>query len=307
MRDPSHGYYTELRFRKVTIVSNLMLYTQFKKKFCRLRKFFWLLSLIISLSGCSSPEEKARKHNLKGEYLFRLNDEYFFTPSPPRPQMRESYPWEDKYICGLPRITKEFFSCKGNPLNPVVIQTSEGKDPVRYFDCPGGHKHGLPLREGREFVYPCLLELLNYLQEKTSKRVVITCGHSCPKHNTYSDYSPYNWNSKHMLGAEVDFYIEGLEKEPLTLLTLIQQYYSENFPGSSEYTSFHRFEKEGVNVSTPPWYNKEIFIKLYLEHEGRDIDNQHSHPYLSLQVRHDRAVDAKVLFDQKQAQNYLRH
>ncbi len=110
-----------------------------------------------------------------------------------------------------------------------------------------------------------------------------------------------------MIGAEVDFYIEGLENQPLPLIPLIQQYYAETFPDNKEYTLFERYEKEGLNVSTPPWYNKELFIKLYLEHEGRDCDNTHPYPYLGIQVRTDRDSNAKVTFDPKQAQNYLRH
>ena len=268
---------------------------------------YLLLFLALFMTSCSSDEDKTRKQNLNGEYIFRLHDEYFFLPHSPHHQTRPAYPWEENSIGGLPRITKEFFRCKGNALNPSVIQLREGKEPIRHSDCHGGRKHGLPLHDGKEFVYPCLLEILNYIQQKTEKRVVITCGHRCPKHNTYADYTSYNWSSKHMLGGEVDFYVEGLEKEPQTLIPLIQQYYSETFPQRTEYTTFDRFEKGGLNVSTPPWFNKEIFIKLYLENEGRDCDNQHPHPYLSLQVRHDRELNTRVLFDPKQAENYLRH
>ena len=266
---------------------------------------YWLLFLVLALTGCTSKESRACKQNLKGEYIYRLHDEYFFKFPAPIAQTREKYPWEERFIGDLPRITKEFFRCKGDPLNPVFIQKQEGKDPVKYFDCQGGKKHGLPLKEGKEFVYPCLVEILNYLQQKTKKRVVITCGHRCPKHNLYVDPSPGNWGSKHMIGAEVDFYVEGMENDPEAILAHIQGYYLEK-GFSKEFTTFQRYEKEGLNVSTPPWFNKEIFIKLYLPHEGRSVDNRHNHPYIGIQVRHDRAVGSKVVFDQKQAQNYLR-
>lgn len=269
--------------------------------------YFFLLFLTL-LSSCSSSKEKLLKQNLRGEYIFRLHDEYFFIPPSPIPQTRKAYPWEEKYIGGFPRITKEFFHCRGNPLNPVVIQTRGEKEPFYYRDCHGGKKHGLPLREGKEFIYPCLIELLNYIQQKTGKRVVITTGHRCPQHNAFCDYSPYNWGSKHMLGAEVDFYVEGMETEPLAIIELLQKYYSETPPFSQDktYTTFTRYEKEGLNVTTPPWYNKEIFIKLYREVEGRDLDNQHPYPYIGVQVRYDRELNQRVVFDQTQAQNYLR-
>ncbi len=271
--------------------------------------YYLLLLFVLVLTGCSSKEEKLRKQNLRGEYVYRLADEHFFTPIHPKPQTRETYPWEDTYIGGFPRITKEFLRCKGNPLNPVVIQTREKKESLYYRDCPGGKKHGLPLYEGKECVYTCLVELLNYIQEKTEHRVVITCGHRCPQHNGYSDYSPSNWGSKHMLGAEVDFYVEEMEEKPLEILALIQEYYLERPPFSQdkEFTQFVRYEKGGLNVSIPLWYNKEIFIKLYKEGEGRDFDNQHPYPYLGMQVRYDRVLNKRVVFEQIQAQNYLRH
>ena len=204
---------------------------------------------------------------------------------------------------GFPRITKEFFRCKGNPLNPVVVQERGEKEPLYYRDCRGGRRHGLPLKEGHEFVYPCLIDLLNYVQEKTGKRVVITTGHRCPMHNTYCDYTPYSWGSKHMLGAEVDFYVEGIEENPEEIIELLKAYYKED----NEYEAFMRYEREGLNISTPPWYNKEIFIKLYLPDEGRDYDNQHPYPYIGMQLRYDREEKKRVVFTQAQAQNYLRH
>jgi hypothetical protein len=267
---------------------------------------FLLLFLALSMAGCCSKEGRACKQNIKGEYIYRLHDEYFFKQPAPVAQTREKYPWEERYIGHLPRITKDFFRCKGDPLNPAIVQSREGKEPIKYFDCLGGKKHGLPLKEGSEFVYPCLLDILNYLQQKTGKKVVITCGHRCPKHNVYVDHAPSNWGSKHMIGAEVDFYVEGLEHEPESIVALIQQFYAEKGPFTKEFTQFKRYDKEGLNVSSPPWYNKEIFVKLYLPHEGRDLDNQHAYPYLGIQVRYDRSTDSKVVFDQKQAQNYLR-
>lgn len=238
-----------------------------------------------------------------GDYLIRNQNEYFFTPPPPLPRTREKYPWENKYVGGFPRISKEFFRCKGNPLNPVVIQERDGKESLYYRDCLSGRRHGLPLKNGEEFIYPCLINLLNYIQEKTEKRVVVTTGHRCPTHNAYCDHSPYNWGSKHMLGAEVDFFIIGMENKPLEIIDLIFSYYK----GDKEYEKFSRYETKDLNVATPPWYNKEIFIKLYLEGEGRDFDNQHPYPYIGIQVRFDRDEGKRVVFSQEQAQNYLRH
>lgn len=269
---------------------------------------YYLLIFISLLCcvGCKPQKERSLKENLQGDYIYRLQSEYFFLDPPPIAQPMPHYPWEERYIGAHPRITKEFFRCKGNPLNPVITEMHNG---TKYYrDCPGGRCHGLPLREGEEFIYPCLLELLNYIQAKTGKAVRVTCGHCCPKHNDYLDHRPSNWGSKHMIGAELDFYVEGMEMEPLTIVALLQSYYNETAPfaNHSEYTHFQRYTSETLSVSTPPWYNKEIFIKLSLPHEGRDLDNQHPYPYLTLQVRYDRELQTKVSFNQQQAQNYLR-
>jgi len=241
---------------------------------------------------------------LKGEYLYRHHDEFIFIIPSSQRTFRAKYPWEGKYIAGIPRITKEFFRCKGSAHNAVVAQKREGKETLYYHDCQGARGHGLSLRERKEFIYPCLIHLLNYIQEKTEKQVIITTGYRCPQHNAYADPSSYNWGSKHMLGAEVDFYVKEMEEKPEAIIELIKEYYREK---ESEYKMFLRFEKENLNISTRPWYNKEIFVKLYLKEEGRDFDNQHPYPYIGIQLRYDSELKKRVVFDPKESQNYLRH
>lgn len=254
-------------------------------------KYKYLLLFLLLLTGCYKKDGKP----IRGEFLIRHHDEILFTPPDPLKLEPPAYPWERRYVGGYPRITKEFFRCKGNSLNPVVIQKRGEKETLYHRDCSD---HGLPLKNGEEFIYPCLIHLLNTIQEKLGKRVVITSGHRCPEHNTYCDYSPYNWGSKHMLGAEVDFYVEGLEEEPEKVIELIMNTYSD---------PFKRYAREGLDITTPPWFNDEIFIKLYLPHEGRDFDNQHPYPYIGVQVRFDEEEGKRVTYSPEQAQNYLRH
>ena len=259
--------------------------------------------LCILLTSCRESDHQTRRQNLKGEYIYRKKSEIFFTPSPPIAKTPLHYPWERSLI------TKEFFRCRGDSLNPVVEKKREGRESIYFSDCPGGERHGLPLRDGEEFVYPCLIDLLNYIQEKSGHKVYVTTGHRCPDHNSYCDHSPSNWGSKHMLGAEVDFYVVGMEQEPEKIISLVQQFYSETDPykGDKAFEEFSRFHRQGLNVSTPPWHNKEIFIKLYLKAEGRDFDNQHPYPYIGIQVRYDRDAKKQVVFEQGQTQNFLRN
>lgn len=159
------------------------------------------------------------------------------------------------------------------------------------------------MKDDKEFIYPTLLNLLNAIQDQTGKRVVITTGHRCPQHNQYADPSPYHYGSKHMMGAEVDFYVEGLETSPLEIIALVQKQY-ENDP---KYREFERFDAAKLDVSTPAWHNGEIFMKLYLADEGRDFDNQHPYPYISIQIQRDRETGERVRFDETAAQNFLRY
>lgn len=254
----------------------------------RRKKKAALLSLLfIFLVGCSSSSPSSS--NLpRGEYIFRNHDESVVEVEPMSPVKKGAYPWEETQDSQYPKITKEFFRCNGSSLNPPNIIYRE-KEIARFYDCGGTQKHSLPLRDGREFIYPILIDLLNNIQTKTQKRVVITCGHCCPEHNTYLDPSNGNQTSKHMLGAEVDFYVQGLEEKPEQVIDIILAYYTEQpkYQGMKEFEGFRRYEKAERSVAIPPWFNKEIFIKLVKKHEGRDCDNRHPYPYISIQVRYD--------------------
>lgn len=245
-----------------------------------------------------SEREKLRRRNATGEYVYRSSDDYFYPIGVPAHTPRTPYPWESE--ANLPRITKEFFRCKGSPVNPP---RPEGTD------CEGSTRHGLPIFRGKEGVYPILLDLLNYLQKKTGKRVIVTCGHRCPSHNTYADPTKENRTSKHQIGAEVDFYVQGMEDRPNEVIGLIMQYYQETplHSKDKEYLEFKRYEKADAGTSIQPWFNKEIFIKLYQKDEGRDVDNRHPHPYISLQVRYDRDSKERVQYDWKRANQGYAH
>ncbi len=233
-----------------------------------------------------SEREKIRRMNCKGEPIYRSHSEFAYPIETPQPSPRLSYPWESEIH--LPKITKEFFRCKGNPLNPERVDANDPIHPVPLTDCPGCTRHGLPIIRGKETVYPILIELLNFVQKKTGKRVIITCGHRCPPHNTYADPAKENRVSKHQIGAEVDFYVQGMEERPQEISGILMQYYQENpiYKKEKEYQEFRRIQNAVLAVQ--PWVNKEILIQLYQKDEGRDGDNRHPHPYLSIQVRYDR-------------------
>lgn len=186
---------------------------------------------------------------------------------------------------------------------------TDPEKPTPLSDCEGSSRHGLPNIGGKESVYPVLIELMNYLQKKTGKRVIITSGHRCPAHNAYTDPSKEAKASKHQIGAEVDFYIQGMEDQPLEIASLLMQYYQEHptYKNQKEWVAFQRYDRPDAKVETQPWLNKEIFIKLHQRNEGRNTDNRHPYPYLSVQVRWDRNKGERLLFDWEKATKGYSH
>lgn len=268
-------------------------------------KSAYIIIFIMILTGCSCEDAQSkelRKHNLKGEYIYRFQNEHLFPLSEPQLAVKKFYPWDHRMGKKFPAITKEFFRCKGSSLNPPKIVQGE-KESLRFYDCGGAQKHSLPLENNKEFIYPILIDILNYLQDTTGKRVVITSGHCCPDHNLYLDSSAQNQVNKHLLGAEVDFYIQGMEDQPAKVIDLILAYYKDKprYKGMKDFEEFKRYEKIDTNVSITPWYNKEVYIKLFNKTEGRDLDNRHPYPYISIQVRYDWESDSKVNYSWDQA------
>lgn len=267
-------------------------YTHWRAKIDRFALFALLFFLSAGCFGIERAEnEKIRRRNCKGEPIYRSHDESNFAIHPPAHTPRSPYPWEKSFAL----ITRDFFRCKGDPSHEPIPNPDDPENPIR--DCEGSLRHGLPIIHGKEGVYPILIDLLNFVQEKTGKKVIITCGHRCPKHNTYTDPSKQNLVSKHQIGAEVDFYVQGLEENPLEIVQHLMDYYSDN----PALAAFQRYEKKDVRAATSPWMNKEIFIQLFQAHEGRDGDNTHPYPYLSIQVRFDKTSNERVVYEWKKA------
>jgi hypothetical protein len=267
-----------------------------------------LLFGVVLFASCSriekAEEEKIKRRNCKTEVIYRSHEDRFYPIAPPSHVARAPYPWE---IEGkIPKITREYFRCKGNPTNPHLPGVKEGAPIV---DCEGRSRHGLPIFAGEEGVYPVLIDLLNFIQKKTMKRVIVTCGHRCPAHNIYADPTPENRTSKHQIGAEVDFYVQGMEDRPIEIVGLIMQYYQENpnYKNMNDYLLFQRYDKKDTNTSVAPWFNKEIFVKLFQKNEGRDLDNRHPHAYISLQVRFDKDKKERVIYDWARANKGYPH
>src|SRR5690348_16839415 len=93
-----------------------------------------ILILSVLLAGCSGMEQserdKLREHNAQGEFIYRRHDEYLYPLPNPSHRIRDKYPWEQDRDSELPRITKEYFRCKGSNLNPPLEANG-----TTYLDC----------------------------------------------------------------------------------------------------------------------------------------------------------------------------
>ncbi len=237
-----------------------------------------LRCLIISLSllflwSCSGlpQSESKEKHrtNLLVEPITRQSLDCFFElKDPEQAEAPPSYPWQDKYISKMLRINKEFFRCKGNPLNPPLrVITNEGH--ITYqIDCEGSDMHSLPIRNGKEFIYPTLIDLLNHIQVKTGKKVIITSGHRCPTHNLYVNAKAKSSVSKHLMGAKVDFYVEGMEENPLKVIPFLADFCA----------------TKPLIKKEEKWVNQDMTITCHGAGEDRNGDNQHPYPYITVEL-----------------------
>jgi len=54
--------------------------------------------LFLLFCACSNPQqsedEKIRRQNLRGEFIYRNHDEFYYTIPLPKHRVRQPYPWE---------------------------------------------------------------------------------------------------------------------------------------------------------------------------------------------------------------------
>lgn len=256
--------------------------------------------LFILLCNCSglerSEKDKIKKANLTYHAIIRKSSETILEEQDLNFIPREKYPWEKELALKFSSITKEYFRCKGSNLNPQIQVALDHVATKVLRDCGGIDKHSLPVRDQKEFIYPLLIELLNEVQKKLSAKVIITCGHRCPEHNLYCDQSSQGRVSKHQIGAEVDFYVEGYENKPMEVVQVIRQFYLDHkkYQGLKEFQIFSQLGKNKIE-------NKEIMVLVNGKNERRDYDNRHPYPYLTIELKYDFDTKKKIEYSWQQA------
>ena len=259
---------------------------------------FLLTLFVISLGfySCAglekSEKNRIRKLNARKEAIYRKHSEVFFQIDQPKKRSVEPYFWENKIAGNIQAITKEYFRCKGSISNPPVMLNEKTSNEKYHYDCGGFDEHSLPVKEEKEFVFPALVEILNYVQKKAMKKVVITCAYRCPKHNLYAESQATK--SKHLVGAEVDFYVQGLEYNPKEVISILKQYYEEKV------AQFGLLQSKSA-LDTVTYENKEVKVSLFKEDEKRDFDNRHPYPYISIELKYDRDTKKSVFYNWHQS------
>ncbi|MEM7175809.1 MAG: D-Ala-D-Ala carboxypeptidase family metallohydrolase [Chlamydiota bacterium] len=267
------------------------LMSQSVQLFYRASSRYWSTILCLLFMGCSglqqSEQKKLRRDNLTLTSLGQLENPTLLPPASEYTPL-PTYPWDEKWIGANRRINKEFFRCRGNASHHLI--KPPGQLPR---DCRGIDEHSLPVKGNCEFIYPILIDLLNHIQKVTGRKVVITSGHRCPHHNTYADPSCNNRTSKHQIGAEVDFYVEGIEHDPHRIVAIVLDYYK----NQGTYPRERYFARSKCAFTkTPSWINREISITLAEADEKRDLDNTHPYPYLTIEVLYDKERGRPVFY-----------
>ena len=261
---------------------------QLMNKVRRQSKFVALCFIITGCSGLQESEQKKLRHNHLTLTPLAQIDPPALQPATSEHIPVPTYPWEKKWMGTHRRINKEFFRCRGNASRFNLKLQNQA-----HRDCHGIDEHSLPVKKNREFIYPILIDLLNYIQDVTGHEVVITCGHRCPRHNTYADPSWNNRTSKHQIGAEVDFYVKGMEHNAKQVIAILVNYYKKyrTYPRECHFSRV-----KSSFVRTPSWINREIRITLAEADERRDLDNAHPYPYMTIEVLYDPQAKRSVAY-----------
>ncbi|MEG1542260.1 MAG: hypothetical protein RRZ67_02520 [Victivallaceae bacterium] len=241
-------------------------------------KLFSLIACLCCMTACH-PQHGKKKYISHYSIVGQKTGRFFFLPesqkrSPP------NYPHREYMEKVIPSVTKQSFRCKG-----------KGDFANNTFDCKGIFEHGLPLRDNKEFVYPCLIDLLNYIIKKSGVKVTITEGHSCPNHKKHLNPESPDLTSKHLIGAAVTFKTIDLSTEKL--FRIIKRYYAVHpaYRTCPEYTNFNQ---EDLQL-----FNKEVFVCTCIDKEKSLCT--------TMEVLYDRDKLCPIEINSENIQNYLRY
>ncbi|WP_213358055.1 hypothetical protein [Chlamydiifrater phoenicopteri] len=168
-------------------------------------------------------------------------------------------------------ITKHSFYCRG---------TDQILDRPPFQDCKGLFSHGLPIKNGREFINPRLVQAVAILYQVFSKEYTITIreGYSCKRHFLFKKSIGEPLNPKHLSGnaATLTITSSNLEDDLSAIFFIekltpsLKKMYPRTAP--SDYTfafSPYQITNKELAFSFEPLANGvEIFIETFYESEN---------------------------------------
>ncbi len=237
---------------------------------------FVLLLLLFNFlnSSCSrkNPSITSKTYNIHKNFV--PND--FVIPQE-LPQKKPSYQWEKQHS-PLPSFTKYSFRCTG---------TNQEENIPSYKKCLGTLQHGLPLYNGKEYIYPRLIDLLNFLQKENNEKISIIRGHLCPKVFALLDIKEQN--NKYLIGAIVK--ISSKINWEQNLPFLIKKFYEKKKEENP---------LQEINNSNYPiiFTNNEFKFIIY-----KPLTTN----IMEIEVLYDKEKDLTINFTIEDAQNYLHY
>ena len=268
--------------------------TKFVSQLVRVTLFF---SFWITAVSCDPDRTTARgwRPKVVRRYpIMRSNQDVEFPLLPPWENEERLYPWDQEQGTVFSTITKENFRCKGGTHHRLRKLVGANQQVHYIEDCQGGGEHPLPLQEGKEFIYPVLIDLLNHLQKALQARVVITSGHRCPQHQLYISPKCHQAHSKHLIGYAVDFIFDRKSLDVKKTLHAMQKFYAKNNHGLEDiqfYTLHSDFSVQSHPIS---FGNQEIRVTFFPADTLIDGDNTHAEPFARIEVLYDRFRKQKV-------------
>lgn len=192
----------------------------------------------------------------------------------------------------IPPLTPEHFRCKGSHHNPITKHTIDGKQ--TYFqDCDGSHTHSLPIIDGKQTVYPHLIELLNHVQDVTGRQIRVLTGHRCYIHQSYLSSEMKDLTSAYQLGAAADVCFQSSSTGLKEIIHAIMDWYEQtNLPGSTF----------NANSDSNRWSNRYVQLSY---HETTDIDTKYKGPHISITLKVDPSTGKKITYSYRKVRNNL--
>lgn len=202
-----------------------------------------------------------------------------------------TYPWEISLPCGIESITINDFRCKGSVSHKK--KASKGRSTSVYImDC-NSESHSLPLRGGKEYVFPVLIDMCNYVQQELKSCVKIAAGHRCDAHSRYQLASLRNVGSRHRACALVTLYVENCSDTPEKVVDSIASFLaSDCYKRDNIFKTSCKYIHQGTKNARLT--SKEFDVGIASQEALQDSEHLSAPYYITIKVLYDYEAKSSV-------------